>query len=80
MVFRMKTTLIIPDPVMDRLREEAARRGCSMSEVVEEALRTMLDADPAADPDPSPLPAFDAGRPAVDIADREALYHVMEDG
>ncbi|MBI4546221.1 MAG: ribbon-helix-helix protein, CopG family [Gemmatimonadetes bacterium] len=74
----MKTTLVIPDPVMARLRAEAARRGRTISELVEEALRRLLDeAEPGGGEVP-PLPAFDGGRPAVDLANREALEHVME--
>ena len=42
MVFHMKTTLIIDDGVMIRLREEAAREGKTLSELVEAALRNML--------------------------------------
>ena len=34
MVFHMKTTLNIDDGVMSRLREEAARRGVTMSALV----------------------------------------------
>ena len=38
----MKTTLNIDDTVMQRLREEAARRGTTMSAFVEAALRSVL--------------------------------------
>jgi len=43
MVFHMKTTLVIDDEVMVRLKEEAVRRRCTMSELVESALRRLLD-------------------------------------
>jgi plasmid stability protein len=73
----MKTTLVIDDGVMRRLREEAARRGRTMSELVEAALRRMLEAgEPPTDL--PPLPAWDSGGAVVDIADREALYQAME--
>lgn len=42
MVFYMKATLNIGDTVMHRLREEAARRGATMSEIVEAGLRLVL--------------------------------------
>jgi hypothetical protein len=77
MVIHMKTTLTIDDSVMARLRREAARSGRTMSELVEVALRRLLQAKPDAVP-PSPLPSFDGGGALVDIADREALYHAME--
>lgn len=77
MVFHMKTTLNIDDGVMVRLRREAARSGRTMSELVETALRGLLQAKPVA-VDLRPLPSFQSGGPLVDIADREALYRAME--
>jgi hypothetical protein len=77
MVFHMKTTLVIDDQVMTRLREEAARQGRTLSELVEAALRRMLEAPTAAGELP-PLPTFRGGRARVDVADREALYSAME--
>jgi len=38
----MKTTLNIDDSVMAHLKREAAQRGCTMSELVESALRLLL--------------------------------------
>jgi hypothetical protein len=77
MVFHMKTTLIIDDGVMARLKRESVRSGRTMSELVETALRRFLQPRP----DPvalSPLPSFKSGGALVDIADREALYRAME--
>jgi hypothetical protein len=77
MVIHMKTTLTIDDTVMARLKRESARTGRTMSELVELALRQLLQAKP--DPvDLSPLPSFSSGGALVDIADREALYGAME--
>lgn len=78
MVNHMKTTLNIDDTVMDRLRRESARSGRTMSELVETALRQLLQRRTAA-PEMSPLPHFDSGGALVDVADREALYRVMEE-
>ena len=77
MVIWMKTTLNIDDSVMTRLKQEAARRGCTMSELVESALRRLLSETKAASPLP-PLPDFDSGGAMVEIADRDALYQAME--
>jgi hypothetical protein len=77
MVIWMKTTLNIDDSVMRRLKQEAARRGCTMSEMVESALRRLLTAKGAPRPLP-PLPAFKSGGSLVEIADRNALYEAME--
>jgi hypothetical protein len=73
----MKTTLVIDDTVMERLRQEAARQGRTISELVEAALRSFLERSPKRAP-PPPLPSFDSGGAYVDIADREALYQAME--
>ncbi len=77
MVFRMKTTLIIDDGIMKRLKEEAAKQGTTLSQLVESALRLFLRRSPRAKEFP-PLPAFDGGGCSVDIADRDALYQAME--
>lgn len=77
MVFHMKTTLIIDDGVMVKLKREAARSGRTMSELVETALRRFLQSKPER-AGLSPLPSFSSGGALVDIADREALYRAME--
>ena len=77
MVIHMKTTLNIDDTVMDRLRRESARSGRTMSELVETALRHLLQRRSA--PALLPLPHFDSGGALVDVADRDALYRVMEE-
>jgi len=80
MVFHMKTTLVIDDKVMRRLKQEAARHGLTMSELVESALRLFLEAPKKPPKELPPLPVFDfGGPPLVDIANREALYRVMEE-
>lgn len=77
MVFHMKTTLVIDDQVMKRLRQEAVRQGRTLSELVEAALRRFLSRKPP-EPELPPLPAYEGQGAAVDIADRDALYELME--
>jgi len=77
MIKHMKTTLNIQDSIMMRLKQEAARRGCTMSELVETALRLLFQSRKKK-PDLPALPTFRSGGPLVDIADREDLYHAME--
>ena len=77
MALRMKTTLNISDSVMRELKQEAARQGCTMSELVERALRSLLQERSQAQRLP-PLPEFDMGEARVDVADRDALYGIME--
>ncbi len=77
----MKTTLNIDDSVIQRLREEAARRGTTMSALVEAGLRRVLAAPEADEPtgDMAPLPSWNGGDELVDISDRDALYRAMEE-
>jgi hypothetical protein len=78
MVFHMKTTLMIDDGIMRRLKAEAARRGTTISNLVESALRAMLADQTDRPRELPPLPCFDLGLPSVDVADREALFRAME--
>ena len=74
----MKTTLVIDETIMSRLREEAARQGKTISELVEAALRLFLQPRKRKRQPPRPLPTANLGGALVDIADREALYQAME--
>ena len=77
MVNHMKTTLNIDDSVMAHLKREAARQGRTMSDLVETALRLLLQ--PRAPRAGMPkLPSFSSGGTLVDVADRDALYQAME--
>ena len=74
----MKTTLEIPDHLFRELKERAARDGTTMSELVEAALRTLLDERPARKELP-PLPTFDGGGFLVNIDNRAELYAVLDE-
>ena len=78
MVFHMKTTLVIDDTVLQHLREVAAQRGQTISELVEAALRLLLERQASTPAELPELPAHDLGRAFVDLADRDALYQAME--
>jgi Arc/MetJ family transcription regulator len=78
MFSHMKTTLNIDDRVMARVKREAATRSCTMSELVETALRQLLE-PPKKHRPLAPLPAYDGGRFLVDIDSRDALYQAMEE-
>jgi hypothetical protein len=79
MVFHMKTTLNIDDTVMARLRQEAARRQRTMSELVEAGLRLLFQSGRSG-PEPKlpPLPPLRTGGYIVDVADRDALFQAMD--
>lgn len=82
MVIDVKATLEIDDSVMERLREEAPRRGTTISALVEAGLRYVLAKHaPTNDPagDLPPLPSWDSGGRLVDIDNREELYRVMDE-
>lgn len=74
----MKTTLNIDDSVMARLRREAARSGRTMSELVEMALRQLLNPRREALELPA-LPSFQSGGALVDVSNREALFSAMDE-
>ena len=74
----MKTTLNIDDQVMRDLKAEAARRGTTMSELVESALRRMLQPR-TPETELPPLPSFHGGRELVDVSDRDALSRIFDE-
>ena len=79
MVFHMKTTLLIPDPLFRKLKRRAVESGGTLSELVAELLSKGLTESPK----PrrlAPLPAYDMGKARVDVADRNALFEAMERG
>jgi len=64
---------------MDRLWREPARQGKTMSELVEAALRLLFhSAQQSKKKKLRPLPTFHGGEPRVDIADRNALYDILD--
>lgn len=77
MFCHMKTTLNIDDTVFRRLKEEAARQDRTMSELVESALRRLLETPPEV-PELPCLPAFQGGSHRVDITSRDHLFDAME--
>lgn len=74
----MKTTLEIDEGVMRALKARAARDGTTMSELVERALRTLLEERPVAAVKLPPLPSWDLG-PLVNIDSRAEWYDQLED-
>lgn len=76
----MKTTLVIPDQVFRDLKRQSAESGRTLSDLVTELLRIGLreQQKPKRKRLP-PLPSFKMGLPKVNIADRDELYHAMEE-
>lgn len=76
MAIHMKTTLNISDVTMLAVKREALRRRQTMSELVEAALRAMVQPVRPQTELP-PLPKFSSGGLRVNVANREALYEVI---
>ena len=74
----MQAIFNLSDGIMERLRREAGRRGITMSALVESALELRLP--PPATPPRRPLhlPTWSGGPPRANIADREALYQILD--
>lgn len=72
----MKTTLNIDDVMMRELKREAARRQMTTSELVEAALRTIIEPIRPTLKLP-PLPEFSSGGLRVNVANRDVLYQVL---
>lgn len=82
MVFHMKTTLVINDRLMLKLKTEAAKQRRNMSELVEMALHKFFF-DKQGDKGSKSkkllaLPKFNSGGALVDVSNRDALYDLME--
>lgn len=77
----MKTTLNIDDRLLSRAKALAAREGTTLTAVVEEALRARLAPRPRATQNLLPaLPTVKGtAPPRVDIADREALFDLLDE-
>lgn len=75
----MKTTLVLDDALVDRVRERAKERGVSMSSIVEEAIVRMLTEKAPPNHPPLELPSFNSGGYLVDITDRNAMYDALDD-
>jgi plasmid stability protein len=75
----MRTTLNLDDSLLREARKRAAREGRTLTSIFEEALRLLLT-------QPRPRRPYrfawvtrrGTGAPAVDVADRDALYDRME--
>jgi hypothetical protein len=72
-----RTTLVLDEAAMQGVRDLARREGRTMSELVSEFIRDGLLTRRAPERTPVELPAFDMGRPRVNLADRDALDRAM---
>lgn len=75
----MQTTLRLDDDLHRRAKMEAARRGITLTQLVEEGLRAQLAASLAASRPPVVLPTFDSGRP-FNFTPEEIKAMINDDG
>jgi hypothetical protein len=68
----MKTTVNIPDPLMREAKEYAARHGTTITELVAEGLRTVVQRNPRGSVELPVSPR--SGGPAIDLSDRSAVW------
>lgn len=78
MLVCMRTTLNLPDALVEAAKRKAAEEGRTLTSVVEEGLRAALrESRPQ---DPVALPAYGSGRGRVlvDLDDRDALAEALD--
>ena len=80
-VTHMKTTLDIDDRLLARAKQQASAQGTTLRAVVEDALRARLATRPEAKQRYrfSPPTVRGTRPPAVDVADRNALYDLLDE-
>jgi len=75
----MKTTLNLDTHLLREAKKRAADEGTTLTEIVERALRNALEAPEPREPYVFDFPTVHGGGPPlVDVADRDALYDLME--
>ncbi|MPZ65562.1 MAG: CopG family transcriptional regulator [Pseudonocardiaceae bacterium] len=79
----MRTTINLPDGLVEHAKVHAAASGRTFTSLVEEGLRVLLDQQRhEADAQPDPLPAYGepSGHVLIDLADRDAVWAALDDG
>jgi hypothetical protein len=73
-----RTTLVLEDACIDRVRQIAQREGRQLSDVVNELLADALQRRRSPKRRGFSLPRFPMGRPRVNLGDRNALEALMD--
>lgn len=80
MLFCMRTTLNLPDPLMREVKAEAAREGITLTQLVTEALEQRVRGHNSR-PEPLQIRPFRGGsgmRPGVDLSDNAATLDLLD--
>lgn len=78
MVICMKTTINLPDGLVEQAKRRAAERGCTFTTLITEGLHLVLQ--PAARATQAPLPTWGnkGDRVLLDIEDRNAVWEALD--
>ena len=76
----VKTTLVLDDDLYRQAKVMASGRGCTVSSLVEDALRLLMHAESVVHAPEEPMPAWDLGRPRIDIDDNRVLRDALDAG
>ncbi len=82
MLICMRTTLNLPDGLVAQAKAHAASSGQTLTSLVEEGLRLVLEQHDIRYPaEPEPLPAYGqpGGRILIDLADRDAVWATFDE-
>lgn len=74
----MKTTLNLDDRLWARLKQLASQENKTMSELLDGAIRQLLRERASRPAELTDLPSFDGGGAAVDVANRDDLYRLLD--
>jgi hypothetical protein len=82
MLICMRTTINLPDALAEAAKAKAADEGRTFTSVVEEGLRSVIDAGSAPPTAPARLPVTGrpGGRPLIDLLDHDALWEALDAG
>ena len=78
----MRTTLNIDDALMRKIKRRARERGCTLTQMIEDALRQYVQPRSVEAGGYVFDPEVSQAKPlvGVDFADRDSLYEAMEQG
>lgn len=74
----MEISLDIDDDLLTAARRRATEENVTLVQLVEDALRTQLSEVAPPEPYVFRFPVVDGGPPLVDVADRDALYDLLD--
>ena len=78
----MRTTIRIDDDLYRRVKATAARRGVTVGQIIEDAVRVALRPRSASDLEVPDLPIYGGSgvMPGVDLGDGRGLLAIMDEG